>query len=64
MQFEVKILHQQKDYRNVISSKDLSSARNYWIVISNKVGTCTFCGFMVPLLDRVSCIDVVGTMAF
>jgi hypothetical protein len=41
-----------------------SSARNYKVVISNKVGAHTFCGFMVPLLDRVSCIDVVGIVAF
>jgi hypothetical protein len=48
------------------------------IVISNKVGARTFYGcaigilypstsfygFIVPLLDCVSCIDVVGTMAF
>ncbi len=64
MQFWVKILHQQKDYRNEISSKDPSSTKNYRIVISNKVGARTFCGFMVPLLDCVSRVDVVGTMAF
>jgi hypothetical protein len=63
---------------NAILSKDLSSARYYKIVISNKVGAHTFygcaigilylstslCGFMVPLFDHVSCIDVVSTMAF
>jgi hypothetical protein len=51
MQFEVKVLHKQRDYRNAISSKDPSSTTNYRIVISNKVGARTFCGFMVPLFN-------------
>ncbi len=78
MQSQVKILHQQKDYKNAISSKDPSSPRDYEIRIPNKVGAHTlcgcaigilypstsFCGFMVPLFDRVFRIDVVGIMAF
>jgi hypothetical protein len=58
------MFHQKRDYKNAISSKDPSSVTSYKTIILNKVGAHTFCGFMVPLLDRVSCIDVTGTVAF